>query len=471
MKFIDRVSELQFLERKYKESGAQLIIIYGKRRVGKTELVKQFFKDKPHIYFLADRTSSFYQLKEISEKVGAFYEDTFLQERGFGNWIQVFEYLKRRKGKLIIVVDEFPYLIETDRAIPSLFQKGWDEHLKDSEIFFIILGSSISMMETEVLSYKAPLYGRRTGQLLIEPLRFRDCCQFFPKRSFDEWIALYAILGGTPAYLLKFDPSKGVWRNVKEKILSKGEFLYEEPEFILREELREPRNYFSILRAIALGKSKIGEIMNEAGLGKNVITKYLSVLSDLKIVQREVPATEMKPEKSKRGIYKIIDPFFKFWFGFVFPNRGYLEEGAQDYVLGQIRGRFSGYLSETYETAARELLWEFSKADKLPMNFTHIGRWWEKNEEIDIVAINREGNEILFGEVKWTSMPVGLNIFEDLKRKSKLVRFQRTRGKEVFVLFSKSGFTEGLLRKTKEENMFLIERDKIVSRKATEPIF
>ncbi len=198
-----------------------------------------------------------------------------------------------------------PLLIEANKAVPSLFQKGWDEELKDSRIFLILLGSSIGMMETEVLGYKSPFFGRRTGQLLIEPLDFWHTRKFFPKKTIDEAVAIYATLGGTPAYLLRFDPSTDYWANVRNNMLTTESYLFAEPEFILREELREPRNYFSILRAISMGKTKMSEIINETGFEKNVVGKYLSVLAELRIIRMEVSVTEKSYEKSKKGSYRV----------------------------------------------------------------------------------------------------------------------------------------------------------------------
>jgi uncharacterized protein len=329
-------------------------VVYGKRRVGKTELVKQFFADKPHLYYLADKTSALDQLNTLSAKLGDYFHDPFIAQRGFGAWEQVFAYLKD-KGRFIWAIDEFPHLVEADPAIPSLFQKGWDEYLRDSQVYLILLGSSIGMMETEVLGYRSPLYGRRTGQLLLQPLDFVDARQFFPQHSFAEAMALYAVGGGIPAYLRLFSPEADLWTNLKDHVLTLESFLYREPEFLLREELREPRSYHAILKAMAAGKTKLGEIANETGFAKSHISKYLSVLTDLKIVQREVPITEVRPEKSKRGLYRIVDHFFRFWFEFVFPYRSDLEEGEQDAVLKRIRKAFPLYLSKVYEDVAREL--------------------------------------------------------------------------------------------------------------------
>ena len=345
MVFINRENELKYLNNEYRDKKSRFVVIYGKRRVGKTELVKQFFKDIPHIYFLADKAPEKDQLQLLSEKIGLLFNDEFLLSRGFGTWYEFFRYI-RNKGRIAVIIDEFPFLIEANSAIPSIFQKGWDEDLKNSGTFLILLGSSIGMMETEVLGYKSPLFGRRTGQLFIEPLTFWNSKKFFPEKFNDEFMYIYSILGGTPAYLLQFEPSMDLWANIKEKILKPQAYLFNEPEFILREELREPRNYFSILKAISMGKTRASEIINETGFEKNVVGKYLSVLAELRIIKRDVPVTEKSYEKSKKGMYMIDDNFFRFWFNFVFPNKSYIEEGEIEYVIkNKIKSRLDIFTS------------------------------------------------------------------------------------------------------------------------------
>ena len=249
MRFINRELELQSLNQKWKEGNPQLIVIYGKRRVGKTELSIHFAQGKPHIYFLCDRTSMHKQLQKFTEMAGKYFKDEFLPPEGFKDWIEAFKYIAHKNEKVIIIIDEFPYLAETDNAIPSIFQKIWDLYLKDSKIYLILQGSSIAMMEKTLLVYKAPLYGRRTGQLLVKPFQFKEVLDMFPDKSFEEVLSIYSIAGGTPLYLNKF-MGKSYIEVVKKEILQKGQPLYEEVEFLLREELKEPRNYFVILEVL-----------------------------------------------------------------------------------------------------------------------------------------------------------------------------------------------------------------------------
>ena len=458
MAFINRENELNYLNNEYRGKKSRFVVIYGKRRVGKTELVKQFFKDIPHIYFLADKAPEKDQLQLLSEKIGLLFNDEFLLSRGFGTWYEFFRYI-RNKGRIAVIIDEFPFLIEANSAIPSIFQKGWDEDLKNSGTFLILLGSSIGMMETEVLGYKSPLFGRRTGQLFIEPLTFWNSKKFFPEKFNDEFMYIYSILGGTPAYLLQFEPSMDLWANIKEKILKPQAYLFNEPEFILREELREPRNYFSILKAISMGKTRASEIINETGFEKNVVGKYLSVLAELRIIKRDVPVTEKSYEKSKKGMYMIDDNFFRFWFNFVFPNKSYIEEGEVEYVIkNKIKSRLDIFASLTFEDVSRS----FVKIGlKKGIMFNKVGRWWSKDSEIDIVAINDDENSILFGEAKWSTKKVGTDILTDLKRKSSMVEWGKKNRKEYYALFSRKGFTEEVKMIAEKEGVFLIGVEEI----------
>ena len=412
MEFIDRKREIAFLQAAFKSKRSEFIVIYGKRRVGKTELVKQFFKDIPHIYFLADKTSEKEQLRGLSEKAGLLFGDEFLLSRGFGNWYEFFRYLKD-KGRIVVAIDEFPFLIEANSAVPSIFQKGWDEDLQDTPIFLILLGSSIGMMETEVLGYRSPLFGRRTGQLLIEPISFWEAKRFCPTWSNEDFMYVYATLGGTPAYLL-----------------------------------------FAILRALSMGKTRSGEIINETGFEKNIVGKYLSVLNELKIIRREVPITETSFEKSKKGIYIIDDNFFRFWFSFVFPNRSFIEEGSTKYVIeNKIRARIDIFTSLAFEEVCRS----FVKRGLLKgLQFNKTGRWWAKDAEIDVVAVNEDENTILFCEAKWSNKMMGVDILSDLKKKATMVAWGGKNRKEYYALFSRRGFTPEVKRLAEREGTFLM---------------
>ena len=456
------------LNEKWQSNIAQFFIIYGKRRVGKTELIKQFIKDKPALYFLADKRTTADQLRELGQIVGNYFKDEILISNGFSDWLEVFLYLKTKTitEPLILAIDEYPYLVENDKSTSSLFQKGWDEYLKNTKIFLILSGSSIAMMESETLNQSAPLFGRRTGQILVDPLNFLQSRQFFPEKNFSDFLNIYTITGGMPAYLKQFEEGAGMSEEIKNKIFNKTAFLYNEVEFTLKEELREPKNYLAILRAIALGKRKLSEIVNEVGMDTAATNKYLSVLINLRLAEREVPVTENKPEKSRRGLYKILDNFFGFWFQYIFPYKSYLEMGNYNYVLekmfsglkynDKVNSGFKLIVAQVYERVAIELLpaWQ----DKI-FSFERVGRYWDNNQEIDVVGISLPEKKIIFGECKWSEKPVGTDIYEELKKKAEKVEWNLGDRKEFYILFSKSGFTEAMIKIAKSEGVFLVEKD------------
>lgn len=459
MEFINRETELKYLNGLWAENKAHLVIIYGKRRVGKTSIIKEFLKNKESIYFLADKITEQENIKLLSQKIGDYFNDSFIKERGFSDWYQIFDYLKKKNEHIVFAIDEFPYLVEANKGISSIFQHGWDEELKNSKILVILSGSSIGMMETETLDYKAPLYGRRSGQILVKPLTFNQSWKFFPSLKFDDFINVHTIVGGTPAYLLQFDKHLSVNENLRKHIFSPTDYLYNEIEFILREELREPRTYVSILRAVAYGKRKFGEIVNDTGLQKNIIMKYLHILEDLHLIVKEVPVTEKNPQLSKRGLYRLSDQYFIFWFNYVFPYKSELEMGKTELVFQKLKQTFNTLVADNYERIAIEILRE-QPTRVFP--FLKIGRWWEKNEEIDIVATNDEENKILFCEVKWSNKQVGTNIFDDLKRKAKNVKWGKEGRKEYYILFSKSGFTNDMLKLAKQEHVYLVNKNELI---------
>ncbi|RJP24400.1 MAG: ATP-binding protein [Deltaproteobacteria bacterium] len=457
MRFVDRKEELEFLEAEYRQPSFRFIPLYGRRRVGKTRLVQELIKDKPAIYFLADTVSGQEQLKNLGRSVGEYFQDRILIEGGFRDWEQFFRYIREKSTdkRLVLAIDEFPYLVSATRAISSIFQKGIDTHLKDTRLFLILLGSSIGMMEREVLFSKAPLYGRRTGSLKVEELKFRALQGFFPEADLKKRAAIFSTFGTIPAYLEQVRPHESILRNISELILSRNTFLHNEVEFLLREEFREPRDYYVILRAIAQGKRKLAELMNDTGFDKAHLSRYLDILRSRGFVEKEVPATEKSPDKSRLGLYRMHDRFFSFWFKYVLPNRGRLEIGNADYVLKLIQETLDQHVGDAYESISRETFLDMALRRNIPI--TSLGRWWSKNEEIDLVALDEESRAIWFGECKWSGRKVGTDIFRNLQRKAGLVEWHTGKRKERFILFSRSGFTPAMLDEAKRENVVLVE--------------
>ncbi len=399
--FIDREEELAFLEEAWRK-GPQLIVIYGRRRIGKTELLLRFARDRPHLYFLADRTSIPNNLRRLARRMADYLKRPSFARISFQDWESLFREFVEWKGeeRMVMIIDEFPYLIELSRSVPSEFQVIWDEILsKRDDIMLVLCGSSIGIMESEVLGYRSPLYGRRTGQWKvreIHPLRVRE---FVPGYTLEDSFRVYGVLGGVPAYLSQLDGSKGFWENVRDLLLRKGSPLYEEVDNLLRMELREPKNYKLVLQALAEGRRRVTEIANLTGLDKALVSRYLEVLRTMDLVAYETPLLESPSTKRRR--YYISDKYFRFWFRYVQPNREMIEEGRSDELIALIRRDFDAYMGPVFEEIVRKTVHRV-----LPFTPLKVGRhWWKERgeaREIDVLAIG-EGSVALV-EVKWSDL-------------------------------------------------------------------
>ena len=447
--FVDRKKELAILNDEYIHVDFRFSIIYGRRRVGKTTLIKEYIKDKPSVYFLVTLESKERVLRRFQNLVADFFDDDFLRDVNVDSFENIFDYIAKQKlnKKLVIVIDEFQYLSKLDNSTVSLFQFIVDEILKNKNVHLVLCGSIISMMYEQTLSYGSPLYGRRTSAIKLEALKFKYISEFFGKKSQNELIELYSVLDGVPKYLEIFKDSKDIYRSIKDNILDKNSYLYEEPRFILQNEVNEPLNYFSILEAIASGEHKIGNIAGR--LNKNVqnITSFISKLIELDVIYKEVPITEEYPTKSKKGLYFIKDNFFRFWFLYVLNHKSQLEIENIDVVLKKIKENFTGFVSKTYE----DICIEYTLKN---YNLLKCGRWWSKDQEIDIVGVAE--NYIVVGECKYSNKKVGTDILEMLQKKSLHVEIKLPIKK--YILFSKSGFTKDLLELSKKnKNIELVK--------------
>lgn len=460
LNFINREGDLAWLETEYAKKWSGFIVLYGRRRVGKTTLIEQFIRDKKAIYFMADKQVEKELISRLNQAMARSINDPLMADLTFNSWETLFEYwLQKEKfqTKIVVVIDEFQYLTKVNPAFPSVLQRLWDERLKKKNIFLILCGSLINMMYSTTLSYQSPLYGRRTGQMKLESITFHDYMKFLPKVSSEKRLEYYAVTGGIPKYIETLSPVKNLLENINENILSKNSYLYDEPRYILNEEVTETLNYFSILKTIACGEHKIGNIAAKIGIKANILTKYLDMLINLGIIERQVPVTERNPEKSKMGLYYIKDNYFRFWFRYVFPYQSYLEIQEKDYVLSIIKEDFSNFTGAVYEKVCLEKIPILIKEGKLPFKPEKWGRWWIKNEEIDLIAINDRTREILFAECKWSTKLVGLNVLDELREKAQKVNWNMDNRIEYFALFSKKGFTKELEITAKKENILLFK--------------
>lgn len=445
--FIDREQELAYLEEEYEREEASLIILYGRRRVGKTALMSKFMTDKKSFYFLVTEESETSNRNAFKEMVADYTGNTLLKMSDVKEWLPIFQVLTdfRPQGKLILMIDEFQYLGKSNPAFPSVFQKIWDTILKDRNVMVVLCGSLISMMESQTLSYTSPLYGRRTGQIKLKQIPFRYYKDFFPEKTRKELIEYYAVTGGVPKYIELFEGGSDIYNAIQRNILRKSSFLYDEPNFLLQREVSDIGTYYSIIKTIAAGNQKLGKIAGVLETKQTGITRYLKTLIDLDILEREVPITEENPEKSKRGLYRIKDNFILFWFKFISPNLSMIESGHGDLAMQKIQQNFiDNHVGFVYEDICCEKMWQLNAENTWAFNFEKVGRWWDNQEEIDLVALDFSGKNIIFGECKYWKGPVGLDVLEQLKRKAKNVEWNRDSRHEYYVLFSIHGFTKEL---------------------------
>ena len=461
-KFVDRKNEIEFLNKEYNKKESSLIILYGRRRIGKTSLIKEFGKDKNMIYFLATEESEAQNREMFKNVIASNFNNELLNSTTVDNWEILFKTIIREnsKDKKIIVLDEFQYLGKVNSSFPSIFQKIWDELLKDNNVMVILCGSLINMMEAQTLNYTSPLYGRRTGQIKLKQIPFENYSEFFDKKLNEkELIEKYAVTGGIPKYIESFKEDDNIYNEIKNHVINKQSFLYEEPNFLLQNEVSEVGSYFSIIKSIAAGNRKLGNISSNLSVNPTNLSKYLQTLINLDILEREVPITEANIEKSKKGQYKIKDNFIAFWFQFIYPNKALLEMDKNDIVLKKIKSNFiDNHVSFIYEDICRQKMWSLVAEGRLKFQYNKIGRWWNNTAEIDIVGVNEEENSIICGECKYytDSKKMEAKIFYNLKEKAKMVDWKNDNRKEMFILFSASGYSEELKRIEKEDEKLIL---------------
>ncbi len=459
--FIGRTIEIDFLEQKYASDQAEFIVLYGRRRIGKTELIHHFTKEKPHLYFQCEKSDRITIMREFHERAAKTLADETFTKIVISSWYELFEEFVKRiemvgnvqtPEKYVIAIDEFPYLTESNKAIPSIFQKVWDEILSKAPVMLILCGSSIGMMERDVLSSKSPLFGRRTGQILLRPVKINEIQQFFPDYSFDDIIRIYSVCDGIPAYLEKFDPELSFIQNIEKIVLNKNEYLYAEGEFILKSEFREYRNYFLILSGISKGKRSFNEITNATNLDKGLVSKYLSHLQSIHLIEVDLPVTQ-RTNRSRKARYRIADNFMKFWFRFIHSNRHELEEyGFMRFE--DIQEDFSQYMGRIFEEVCTWYV--FTKWGK---EYPLVGSWWNrKGEEIDIVALDHSFSNAILGECKWGDKKVGVDVFNELVRKQEILETETKLRSVLYVIISRGGFTKGLIELSKGRNDLILVR-------------
>ena len=456
-RFIDRERELAALNEQYDTASASFMVIYGRRRVGKTTLIKEFIKDKQALYFLANEENEALCMKRFTEVLSDYTGQEYLKNASFNNWEDLFNiFLKYdQHEKKLLIIDELPYMVNSNPAFPSILQVIWDQWFQHHNIMLILCGSLINMMEKYILNYSSPLYGRRTGQIKLKQIDFTHYSKFYENMPYRDLVEHYAVTGGIPKYIELFVGKKSLFSEIQRLMLTPEGLLFEEPEFLLRHEVEEIGSYFSIIKSIAAGNRKPGKISADISVKQTSLPKYLKTLIDLDILEREVPVTENNPEKSKMSLYQIKDNFIRFWFRFIYPERARLELGQSEYVLERIKANFiDNHVAHIYETVCRSELWQLALADEV--RFSKLGRWWNSKEEIDIVALDSSGEDIVLAECKYCKGQMDADVFYNLQRKKEFVLWKKENRQEKFVLFSINGFTDRLIEIAGERSDLLL---------------
>lgn len=463
--FTDRKKELGFLKEKYSSGSSELIIIYGRRRVGKTELIKQSLShaEGKTLYLLGELQKENQLAALYSRIAGLTLDDDFLKNNPLDNWHAFFDYLTRliEKEGMVLVFDELPYIHKSNPAFISILQYYWDEKWKGMDFKLILCGSSISMMQKIALSYSSPIYGRRTGQIHLQSFTYLDFQELFKSWSQKDIMGAYAVLGGIPRYVEEFDTKKTLNANILNGLMDKDSFLYKEAKFLLMEELKDFTNYFSILKAVAMGKNTFTDISHFSGVSTNKLYAYISRLTELSILRRDIPITLPKERSTRVGNYVLQDYFFRFWFKYIYPNSSLIEIGKSDIVMDMVKDDFNMYLGPIFEDVTRELLQNMSFSGGLPL-FTKWGKWWHKEKEIDIVALNEQNDAILFCECKWQNKMLNKKTIEDLIQKSDHVVWNNKERTSHYAVVSKSGFTTSAMKFAKDNGVYTFTLEDLV---------
>ncbi|WP_240407451.1 ATP-binding protein [Lactobacillus crispatus] len=464
--FVGRHQELEQLNQAYQENDFQFTVIYGRRRIGKTSLINEFLKDKKSIYYVALEENAEDNLKRFSDAISIFKNTDQGGKEKFANFEECFKEITHlaQKQRVILVIDEFPYLAKAYPTISSMLQSYIDHEFKETNLFLILCGSSMSFMERQVLGYQSPLYGRRTLALKLEPFKLSEAHEMLPKLSKEDAFIINTVCGGVPQYLSYMSDSMSVADNIKKNFLSKSGRLFDEPNNLLQQELRDPTNYNSIINAIASGASKHSKIAQSAHLQTGPLTTYLNNLIDLGIVEKKLPVTEQKKSKSKNIVYRICDGMFRFWYTFVGKQTDLIERGLTDLAWVKVQKGLSDFMGPEFEKYSQDFMWSQDMNEKIvPNPFIHLGNWWGTDKRthqqvvLDIVGFSDDERDGYFGECKWKNEPISRSVLEKLITNSEIFKYPL----KHYYLFSKSGFTDSCQELAKKINCQLFTFEEI----------
>lgn len=454
---IGRKDELAKLENLYQDDRFQFLVMYGRRRVGKTTILQEFSEKHRCIFYAAQEKNDSLNLQDFSQTIQRYFGDSYFAP--FASWKAALSYLTQKSGdeRLVLIIDEFPFLAGANPAVKSSFQHEIDHEWKNKNLFLILCGSSVSFMVNEVMGYESPLYGRVTASMEVKPFDYYESAEFYPAYTNEEKLLAYGILGGVPRYLCAFSDTCDIRTNIQKEILSNGAFLNDEPQMLLRTELREPSVYNSILESIAGGHNKLTDIADAIHEDRGKCNKYLITLMAIRLVEKRVPCGE--PAQSKKSIYVLSDFFYRFWYHYLFANRSYYELLGTEEASGEIMESLSDFMGAAFEEICIQYLKRRAKKKTLPFIPAQMGKWWGNNpairaqDDVDILALDKKGTEALFCECKFTTRPMPMEEYEDLITASRA--FPEATQKH-FMFISRSGYTAPVVRRAAEEGAELL---------------
>ena len=438
--FVDREESLGTLRSRFERERPDLIIVYGRHRLGKSALVRHAIRERSDaIYWQATEETADAQRADFASTASETFP--FLEDVK-PEWEALLRALGRHDA--VVVIDEFPYLIESDDAVPSKFQRVWDTSLEETAMTLVLVGSSISVMEEKVLGGGSPLYGRRTAAIDLPPLGLGDAARFYPADDPDGILQSWAIFGGTPYYLQALDRSRSLAENIQSLVLSEHGLLHNEPEFLLRTEfgIREPKTYYTILRALAEGRRESNEIAGFVGVDSNTLGTYLTKLRRLRLVERDIPVTA-NPNATRKRRYRLSEPLFQFWFRFVYGQQGKLAQLGDDAFDQLVEPEFTNYVSRLFEIACQRAL-----PVLVPNTYQGVGYWWHRQHELDVVGLAEDGT-LVAGECKYTTRQMTEGDLADLERTADSVEWTLPDGGDPtyqYCCCCRSGFSDDLRR-------------------------
>ncbi len=455
--FVGRRRELASMERLYRQDGFQMTVMYGRRRVGKSTLLKQFIQGKKAIYFTAVRSSAQRNLERLGQRVMEVLAPQ-MTNLHFPSYEEVFAFLGQqcRDERIVFIIDEFPYLAEQDPSLLSLLQSYIDSEWQAGQMYFFLCGSSVSFMEDEVLSQKSPLFGRRTSQIRLLPFDYREAAEFVPSYSCEGKAIVYGVTGGVAKYLSLFDEQQSLDANLKQLFFDTSGFLYEEPLNLLTQEFRNVSLYNAIIEAVANGRTRMSEIADLTHMESAKIAYAMNNLIATGLLRREHAITEEGNKRKTR--YVLADQMFRFWYQFIAPFTDIIDFGRGDIHYEKVvKPRLAGYMGDVFEDMARYYTLLLGTEGKLDCLVTSVGKWWGSNPrkreetDIDVVGLDRVEHQAVLGECKYKNELLDKKVFDQLRERDGLINHRyRT---VQFLLFSKSGFSDWVLDHQEEASI------------------